>query len=178
MEANPRLGSCNGKPCFKATSGRMISEKCGEEMSVGMTKFYRVACFEQIGGFVREVIWDAVDCHKSRQLGWIARSWDDTEIRLNTCGQWDRARRACSRAVQGTAMGNTTWVAIHFISLPRPCIDLPTRPMLLAAWRQSGAFPAHISLGRRNMAMRNFGVSCGTINDARLGLERQKPSRK
>ena len=82
MEANPRLGSCSGKPYFKAASGRMISEKCGDEMSVGMTKFYRVACFEQIGGFVREVMWDAIDCHKSRQLGWIARSWDDTEIRF------------------------------------------------------------------------------------------------
>ena len=46
-------------------------------MSVGMTKFYRVACFQQIGGFVREVMWDGIDCHRCRMLGWIACSWDD-----------------------------------------------------------------------------------------------------
>jgi glycosyltransferase involved in cell wall biosynthesis len=82
MAANPRIGTCSGKPYFRAASGRMISEKCGDEMSVGMTKFYRRACFEQIGGFVREVMWDAIDCHKARQLGWIAVSWDDPELRF------------------------------------------------------------------------------------------------
>ena len=82
MAANPRIGTCSGKPYFRAASGRMISEKCGDEMSVGMTKFYRRDCFEQIGGFVREVMWDAIDCHKARQLGWIAVSWDDPELRF------------------------------------------------------------------------------------------------
>jgi glycosyltransferase involved in cell wall biosynthesis len=81
MEADPRLGTCSGKPYFRQ-GNRMISEKCGDEMSVGMTKFYRTRCFRQIGGFVREVMWDAIDCHKARQLGWIAASWDDPEIRF------------------------------------------------------------------------------------------------
>lgn len=81
MEDNPRIGSCSGKPYFKL-NGHMVSEKCGDEMSVGMTKFYRTACFQEIGGFVREVMWDAIDCHKSRQLGWIACSWDDPELRF------------------------------------------------------------------------------------------------
>lgn len=82
MAANPRIGSCSGKPYFKAASGAMVSEKCGDEMSVGMTKFYRVSCFQDIGGFVHEVMWDAIDCHKSRQKGWIAISWDDPELRF------------------------------------------------------------------------------------------------
>ncbi len=81
MEAAPRLGSCSGKPWFRQ-NGRWISEKCGDEMSVGMTKFYRRACFEQIGGFVREVMWDAIDCHKSRQLGWTVASWDGPDLRF------------------------------------------------------------------------------------------------
>jgi hypothetical protein len=51
-------------------------------MSVGMTKFYRRRCFEQIGGFVREVMWDAIDCHKARYLGWRALSWDDPDLRF------------------------------------------------------------------------------------------------
>jgi biofilm PGA synthesis N-glycosyltransferase PgaC len=81
MEANPRIGTCSGKPYMRA-GGRLISEKCGDEMSVGMTKFYRRECFEAIGGFVREVMWDAIDCHKARAMGWIAVSWDDPELRF------------------------------------------------------------------------------------------------
>ena len=82
MAADPRLGSASGKPYFRAKSGAWISEKCGDEMSVGMTKFYRAACFQQIGGFVREVMWDAIDCHKARQLGWSVRSWDEPDLRF------------------------------------------------------------------------------------------------
>ena len=81
MEANPRIGSCSGKPWFRL-DGKWVSEKCGDEMSVGMTKFYRTTCFQEIGGFVREVMRDAIDCHKSRQMGWIAWSWDDEDIRF------------------------------------------------------------------------------------------------
>jgi hypothetical protein len=45
-----------------------------------MTKFYRRECFDAIGGFVREVMWDAIDCHKARQLGWRAQSWDHPDL--------------------------------------------------------------------------------------------------
>lgn len=82
MEANPRIGTCSGKPYFRGRKGGFISEKCGDEMSVGMTKFYRTACFRQIGGFVREVMWDAIDCHKARVMGWLAVSWDRPELRF------------------------------------------------------------------------------------------------
>ncbi|QIL90629.1 glycosyltransferase [Microbulbifer sp. SH-1] len=79
MEADPRLGTCSGKP-YNERDGRLVSERRGDEMSAGMTKFYRISCFEQIGGFVREVMWDAIDCHKCRQLGWYARSWDEPDL--------------------------------------------------------------------------------------------------
>ncbi|MBE9167223.1 glycosyltransferase [Pleurocapsales cyanobacterium LEGE 06147] len=82
MEANPRIGTCSGKPYFRDKQGRLISEKCGDETSVGMTKFYRVECFQQIGGFVREVMWDGIDCHRCRMYGWIACSWDDPKLRF------------------------------------------------------------------------------------------------
>jgi biofilm PGA synthesis N-glycosyltransferase PgaC len=81
LRAEPRLGTCSGKPYFTAR-GRLVSEGCGDEMSVGMTKLYRRTCFEQIGGFEREVMWDGIDCHRCRQLGWIACSWDDPELRF------------------------------------------------------------------------------------------------
>lgn len=79
MEADPRIGTASGKPYIRR-GGRLVSERRGDEMSVGMTKFYRTACFEAIGGFVREVMWDAIDCHKARQLGWKAVSWDHPDL--------------------------------------------------------------------------------------------------
>ncbi|MGR3611204.1 MAG: glycosyltransferase [Paracoccus sp. (in: a-proteobacteria)] len=82
MRDNPRIGTCSGKPWFRNAAGGWVSEKCGDEMSVGMTKLYRRDCFRQIGGFVREVMWDAIDCHKARQLGWIAVSWNDPDLRF------------------------------------------------------------------------------------------------
>ncbi|MCW1920775.1 glycosyltransferase [Rhodobacter sp. KR11] len=80
MEADPRLGSASGKPWFTGAGGARIPEKIGDEMSVGMTKFYRRRCFQAIGGFVQEVMWDGIDCHKTRQLGWTCRSFPDAEL--------------------------------------------------------------------------------------------------
>jgi hypothetical protein len=89
MEAEPRLGTCSGKAYFpgptntrKDWTGDLIGEHCGDEMSVGMTKFYRVSCFKEIGGFVRQVMWDGIDCHRCRMLGWLACSWDEPALRF------------------------------------------------------------------------------------------------
>jgi biofilm PGA synthesis N-glycosyltransferase PgaC len=50
MESKPRLGTTSGKPWFvRPQSGALVPEICGGEMSVGMTKFYRIACFKEIG---------------------------------------------------------------------------------------------------------------------------------
>jgi glycosyltransferase involved in cell wall biosynthesis len=83
MEGNPRLGTSSGKPWFvHPNSGALVPEVCGDEMSVGMTKFYRVDCFREIGGFVRQVMWDGIDCHRARMLGWIAESVNDEALRF------------------------------------------------------------------------------------------------
>ena len=83
MESDPRIGTTSGKPWFvHPQSGALVPEICGDEMSVGMTKFYRVACFKEIGGFVRQVMWDGIDCHRARMLGWIAESVDLEPIRF------------------------------------------------------------------------------------------------
>ena len=79
MEADPRVGTASGKPYFVA-EGKQVWETCGDENSVGMIKFYRTACFGQIGGFVRELMWDGIDCHRCRMLGWMAVSWDDPQL--------------------------------------------------------------------------------------------------
>jgi biofilm PGA synthesis N-glycosyltransferase PgaC len=81
MEASPQLGTASGKPYFiEQKTGKKVMETCGDENSVGMVKFYRRECFAQIGGFVKGLMWDGIDCHKCRMLGWIAVSWNDTEL--------------------------------------------------------------------------------------------------
>ena len=83
MESDRRVGTTSGRPWFvHPLSGTMVPEVCADDMSVGMTKFYRVACFKEIGGFVREVMWDGIDCHRTRMLGWIAESIDLESVRF------------------------------------------------------------------------------------------------
>lgn len=83
MKANVRLGTTSGKPWFvHPRGGALVPEVCGDEMSVGMTKFYRVSCFREIGGFVPQVMWDGIDCHRARMLGWVAESVDLEPIRF------------------------------------------------------------------------------------------------
>lgn len=95
MEAEPRLGTCSGKPYFVrpelsdqdvafplSEAAGLVSEKLGDENAIGASKFYRTRCFQQIGGFVKQVMWDGIDGHRCRQLGWIAASWDDPELRF------------------------------------------------------------------------------------------------
>jgi exopolysaccharide biosynthesis WecB/TagA/CpsF family protein len=83
MESDPRVGTTSGKPWFvHPQSGALVPEICGDEMSAGMTKFYRIGCFKEIGGFVRQVMWDGIDCHRARMLGWIAESVDLEPLRF------------------------------------------------------------------------------------------------
>jgi biofilm PGA synthesis N-glycosyltransferase PgaC len=80
MEADPRLGTCSGKAYYFDNAGNRVWERMGDEMSVGASKFYRRACFEDIGGFVREVMWDGLDCHMARWYGWRARAFSGEEL--------------------------------------------------------------------------------------------------
>ena len=83
MDQDPRLGTCSGKAYYNhPQTGERKSELCGDEASVGMTKFYRRECFEQIGGFVAEVGWDGYDCHRARWFGWRALSWDEPDLQF------------------------------------------------------------------------------------------------
>jgi glycosyltransferase involved in cell wall biosynthesis len=89
MNANPRLGCFSGKAYYPGASnsqkdfdGELVREAIGDEVSVGASKFYRTSCFKQIGGFVRQVMWDGIDCHRARMLGWQVGSTDDPELRF------------------------------------------------------------------------------------------------
>jgi poly-beta-1,6-N-acetyl-D-glucosamine synthase len=81
MNADMRIATCSGKSYIEER-GVLISERHGDDTSLGMTKFFRTDRFEAIGGFVREVMWDGIDCHLCRMHGWIACSWDDPDLRF------------------------------------------------------------------------------------------------
>lgn len=129
MEQNPRIGCCSGKPYFpgpsntaKTFDGELISEGCGDENAIGASKFYRSACFRQIGGFVRQVMWDGIDGHRCRMKGWIAVSWDDPELRflhLRPMGSSQkgivtgRLRHGFGQYFMGTGLGYMTASALY-----------------------------------------------------------------
>jgi hypothetical protein len=156
MEADPRLGTCSGKAYFVrgdplapfsfplGPDPRLVSEKIGDEVSVGASKFYRVTCFRQIGGLVREVMWDGIDVHRCRQLGWTAASWDEPALRflhLRPMGtshkSWwtGRARHGAGQWFMGTS---PIWMlASALFRMTRPPVVVGGLAMLhgyLRAW--------------------------------------------
>lgn len=81
-EEDPRLGTLSGKVWEVDRKGRSRPYRTGSDFSVGMCKFYRRKAFQEIGGFVRGVMWDGIDCHKCRMLGWKAVSFLDEDLRV------------------------------------------------------------------------------------------------
>ena len=153
MESDPRIGTTSGKPWFlHPQSGVLVPEVCGDEMSVGMTKFYRVACFKEIGGFVRQVMWDGIDCHRARMLGWIAESFDHEPVRFvhlrpqgtSHKGVWTGRLRGRVRAV----------LHGHLAPLPFGGSNLPPAILPRADWQCGYAVGLFQELAQRPAALR------------------------
>ncbi|MFY9344428.1 MAG: glycosyltransferase family A protein [Planctomycetota bacterium] len=166
MRQDPRLGSCSGKPFYRDAAGHERLEWCDDEIVVGMTKFYRVACFQEIGGFVRAVMWDGIDSHRCRMFGWIARSTAAPELRfehLRQMGSSDagvlrgRRRHGAGQYFMGTTPVYLLASAVRRLFQP-PCV-LGALAMLsgfVAAWwrrapryedREFRAFLRHFQWG-------------------------------
>ena len=85
MAQDRRLGSVSGKPYFPVgdePDAQLKSERIGDDVSAGMTKFYRRAFLDDIGGLVKGLIWDGIDCYRGRMLGWRSKSIEDPELRF------------------------------------------------------------------------------------------------
>lgn len=76
MHRDPRLGTISGKAMIESPKG-MVYEGQADDMSLGMAKVYRRRCLQEIGGLVRAVMWDGIDCHQARRRGWRACSFRD-----------------------------------------------------------------------------------------------------
>jgi glycosyltransferase involved in cell wall biosynthesis len=91
--AEPALGTMSGKVYIRTFDDRLVSERIGDDMSVGALKFYRVACFNNIGGFCRVSSWDGIDCHLCRLKGWLAYSVDEPDLRVLHLRQMGSSQR-------------------------------------------------------------------------------------
>ena len=90
----------------------------------------------EIGGFVRPVLWDGIDCHRARMLGWIAESIDLEPIRfVHLRPRGASHNGAFGPGGFGLASGSTSWAPRPFTYLSRA--NLPGAAMLwgyLRSW--------------------------------------------
>lgn len=78
---DPKLAAVSGK-VFREEDGQKIEEHIIDEHVAGQFKLYRRVAFEEIGGFVEEVLWDGIDVHTARMKGWNTLSFFDPEAVL------------------------------------------------------------------------------------------------
>jgi glycosyltransferase involved in cell wall biosynthesis len=134
MEREPRLGSVSGKPWFvREDTGELVPEEMGDEMSVGASKFYRVACFREIGGFVRYVMWDGIDCHRSRMLGWMAEASGDEALRFVHLRPMGSSHKGIWHGRVRTGLGQYFMGTSPIYYLASVVYRLPKHPVLLGS---------------------------------------------
>jgi poly-beta-1,6-N-acetyl-D-glucosamine synthase len=81
FEADPALGNLSGK-LFLRYDKDLVEERLRDDNAMGPAKFYRVTCFKDIGGFVRQVSWDGIDGHLCRMRGWVPAAVDEEELQV------------------------------------------------------------------------------------------------
>jgi len=98
----PKLG-IGGGVIYNLIDGVEVLEKHPRFHVRGATKIYRRACWEAIGGLVKEPGWDTMDEVHAQMLGWDTRSFFDNklvQLRFtgDAAGQWKnwvKNGRAC-----------------------------------------------------------------------------------
>jgi GT2 family glycosyltransferase len=93
FERDPQLAAASGK-VYREEGGRLVYEFMIDEMVAGQFKFYRREAFERIGGFVRGLMWDGIDFHRARMLGYRTASIEHPDLRithLRLMGSSDRS---------------------------------------------------------------------------------------
>ena len=90
-----RLGIGGGLVC-RGQEGAWAIDSAGDPAFHvrGATKIYRRACWEQIGGLIKEPGWDTIDELKANMLGWTTRTFTDIQVhQLKETGSADGSWR-------------------------------------------------------------------------------------
>ncbi len=177
MDADERLGAMSGKPYFMRDN-QAISEKCGDEHAVGMSKFYRVTCFQQIGGFVKALMWDGIDTHRCRMKGWKAASVDGENLRfihLRPMGSshksWTTGRVRHGRGQWFMGTGWTYMIASALFRMTRPPILVGGTAMLWGYVKGWWNHDAHYDDAEFRKFLRAYQWACMIRGKARATAE-------
>lgn len=81
FEEDPALGNLSGK-LFLREGNSLVEERLRDDNAIGPAKFYRVECFRDIGGFVRQVSWDGIDGQMCRMHGWVPAAVPEAGLRI------------------------------------------------------------------------------------------------
>ena len=81
LDEDQGLGNLSGK-LFLRYGSKLVEERLRDDNAIGPAKFYRVRCFQDIGGFVRQVSWDGIDGHMCRMHKWIPAATDEDDLRV------------------------------------------------------------------------------------------------
>ena len=81
FDETPRLGIGGGTCCIMTPAGPEEESKGDPSFHVrGATKIYRRACWDEIGGLLREAGWDTLDEVKANMLGWRTYTFRDIQL--------------------------------------------------------------------------------------------------
>lgn len=81
FEEDAKLGIGGGTICIEGENGLRVESKGDPAFHVrGATKIYRRACWEAIGGLLRETGWDTLDEVKANMLGWRTFTFPDLRL--------------------------------------------------------------------------------------------------
>ena len=81
LRDDDKLAAVSGK-VFRMENDEYIEESIIDEMVAGQFKLYKREAFERIGGFTQTILWDGIDIHRCRMLGYRTLSFFDPEARL------------------------------------------------------------------------------------------------
>lgn len=80
FNSNNRLGIAGGGCYYKDHTGGFVLEKTYKYHVRGAARIYRRECWEQIGGVIDDLGWDAIDVYKARMLGWETFSFNEIKM--------------------------------------------------------------------------------------------------
>lgn len=81
LMAEPKM-ACVSSKVFRPDPGGEVEEFIIDEATAGQFKLYRREAFEAIGGFTQTILWDGIDYHRCRMLGWDTRSFFHPDAKL------------------------------------------------------------------------------------------------
>ena len=81
FDADKRLGGASGK-VWNPVEGGLKEERINDEMVSGALNFWRRQCWQDTGGYVREVMWDGIMYHRARMSNWKTQSFRDEGLNI------------------------------------------------------------------------------------------------